>query len=64
MRVVETAVAASCAIMSEDKNLNGSDIGGSSRKSADLSHSPNSEPGESSATCGGRLKFFKGNLCC
>lgn len=60
MRVVEPAVPTSCAIMSEGKNLNGSDVGSSSKKSGDLSHSPSSEPGESSASSGGRLKFFKG----
>jgi len=62
MRVVESVVPALC-IMNEGKNVNGTEVGSrnnSSKRSNELSNSPTSEPGDSSSSSGGRLKFFKG----
>lgn len=65
MRVLEESASTSCAIMSEEKNLNGTESDGCNSKknqSAEQNHSPNSENNESGLSAsGGRLKFFKGS---
>lgn len=67
MRVVEDSASnASCAIMSEEKSLNGTESDGFNSKisqSTEQIHSPNLDYSDHSSlgSSGGRLKFFKGN---
>lgn len=64
MRVLEDSASTSCAIMSEEKNLNGTEPDGCNSKknqTSEQNHSPSSEHSEAGYTsAGGRLKFFKG----
>lgn len=64
MRVLEDSASTSCAIMSEEKNLNGTEPDGCNSKknqASEPNHSPSSENSEAGYnTAGGRLKFFKG----
>lgn len=65
MRVVEdSASSTSCAIMNEEKSVNGteSDVCKNRKShSTEHNHSPNSDHSEQGyASPGGRLKFFKG----
>lgn len=67
MRVVEeSASSTSCAIMNEEKSINGTetdDCKSNKSQSTEQNHSPNSDYSEQVyASSGGRLKFFKGIL--